>query len=490
MNKRQGAFSALKRMLLVIGIAAISTACSQPRTAASVLQAAQQTMGNPASIRYAGTGMNAAVGQALAVGQAWPRRDLTAYSRTIDYDKRASREELTYAQMVFGGQQQNTQVVGDKAWNVGASGPGPQVTGPVPRPEQAEERQLQIWLTPHGFIKGAMTAGNATLSAPEGASESVVSFTALGKYRIDGTIDANNVVTRVATTIANPLLGDTAVVANYSDYKDFDGVKFPSRIAVEQGGFPWWELNISEVTVNPGLDLPIPDAVASATVPPEQVASTKLAPGVWHLMGGSHHSVVVEFADHIAVIEAPLNEARSLAVMTEARRLVPDKPIRYLLTTHHHFDHTGGLRTYAAEGVTIVTHASNVPYLEKALVAPATVAPDAQSKAQKTPVFQAVSDTFELTDGKQKINVHATGGDAHTSEYTLIYLPGPRILVEADAYTPVPPDVPIRSLPPPSAGMKLDEEIKRLKLNVATIVPLHGLGAVPVAEFREFIGQR
>ena len=219
------------------------------------------------------------------------------------------------------------------------------------------------------------------------------------------------------------------------------------------------------------------------------MTSTKLAPGVWHLTGGSHHSLVVEFADNIAVIEAPLSEERSLAVMAEARKLVPNKPIRYLLTTHHHFDHTGGLRAYAAEGVTIVTHASNVSYFEKVLVAPATVVPDAQSKAQKTPLFQAVSDTFELTDGKQKINVYATGGDTHTNEYTLIYLPGPRILVEADAYSPGPADAPMPAMPPPNA-VKLGEEIARLKLNVATIAPIHGRGAVPIAEFRKFIGQK
>ncbi len=466
---------------LAIGVAVVSAACSQPKTAASVLQDAQTAMGNPTSIRYSGTGMNSFVGQALTAGQEWPRRDLTAYARTIDYDKRASREEMTFAQPVFGGQQQNTEVVGDKAWNLGPN-------GPVPQPATAEDRQLQIWLTPHGFVKGAIAAGNATLAPQaEGATTSVVSFTALGKYKLEGTLDASNMVTRVATTVANPVMGDTPVVANYSDYKDYNGVKFPGKIAIDQGGFPAWELAVSEVAANPGLELPVPDAVAAATIPPVQVTSTLLAPGVWHLTGGSHHSLVVEFADNIAVIEAPLTEERSLAVLAEARKLVPNKPVRYLLTTHHHFDHTGGLRTYAAEGVTIVTHASNVPYFEKVLVAPATVAPDAQSKAQKAPLFQAVTDTFELTDGKQRIAVYATAGDTHTNEYTLIYLPGPRILVEADAYSPGPVGTPVPPVPPPNA-VKLYEEIARLKLNVATIAPIHGRGAVPVAELRKFIG--
>ena len=166
--------------------------------------------------------------------------------------------------------------------------------------------------------------------------------------------------------------------------------------------------------------------------------STKLANGVWHVTGGSHHSVVVEFNDYIAVVEAPLDEERSLAVIAEAKKLVPNKPLRYVLTTHHHFDHTGGLRTYVAEGATVVTHQSNVPYFEKTLVAPATISPDAQSKAAKTPMLQGVSGKDIITDGKQTIEIYATAGDTHTNEYTLIYLPGPRILVEADAYSPGP----------------------------------------------------
>jgi glyoxylase-like metal-dependent hydrolase (beta-lactamase superfamily II) len=424
--------------------------------------------------------MNAFFGQALSAGEEWPRRDLSGYTRTINYDQRSAREELNFAQPTFGGQQQNTQVNGDKAWNVGPAGPVPQLA-------TAEERQLHIWLTPHGFLKGAAAAGNATLSETEGFS--VISFTALGKYTVNGTIDAQNHVTRVDTKIANPVMGDTDLVATYSDYRDFSGVQFPGRILVEQGGFPLWDLTITSVTPNAPLDLPVPDAVASATIPPVQTASTRLANGVWLVAGGSHHSVVVEFADYLAVAEAPLDEARSLAVIAEAKTLVPNKPIRYVLTTHHHFDHAGGLRTYVAEGATVVTHQSNVAYFEKTLTAPATLSPDAQSKAAAKPMLQGVSGKDIITDGKQTIEVYATAGDTHTNEYTLIYLPGPRILVEGDAWSPGPADAPVPAAPPPNA-VTLDDQIRALKLNVATIAPIHGRGAVPIAELRRFIGRR
>jgi glyoxylase-like metal-dependent hydrolase (beta-lactamase superfamily II) len=467
------------RFCIAAVLALTLAGCSRATTAASVLEDAQETMGNPNSIQFTATGMSAFFGQALTAGEAWPRRDMTSYTRTINYEQRSAREELNFAMPQFGGQQQNTQVNADKAWNVGPNGPVPQLAA-------AEERQLQIWLTPHGFIKGALASGNATLAEGEGAN--VVSFTALGKYKIDGTIDATNHVTRVATSVPNPVMGDTQVVATYSDYMDYGGVQFPRKIVVEQGGFPSWELNVTAVTPNAPLDLPVPENVQSATVPPVQVMLTGIAPGVWHVTGGSHHSVLVEFADYLAVVEAPLNEERSMAVIAAAKKQVPNKPIRYLITTHHHFDHSGGVRTYVNEGATIVTHQSNVPYFEKTVMMPATLVADLQGKSPKQGMFQGVADKFEITDGKQTIHVYATDGDTHTNEYTLVYLPGPRILVEGDAYSPGPADAPIPPMPPPNA-VKLYDDIQRLKLNVATIAPIHGRGAVPIAELRRFIGR-
>ena len=469
-----------KTWWLAAGLAFAVAGCSSQRDAASVLREAASAMGTVTSIQYSGTGMNAFFGQALTSGEAWPRRDLASYTRTINYEQRSARDELNFAQPVFGGQQQNAQVNGDKAWNMGPNGPAPQLA-------TADERQLHIWLTPHGFLKAAAAATDTMLTEGEGSS--TISFTALGKYKVQGTIDGQDHVTRVATQIPNPVLGDTDVIATYSEYRDFGGVQFPGKILIEQGGFPLWDLTINSVTPNAALDLPVPDAVASATIAPAQTMSTQLAPGVWHVRGGSHHSVVVAFDDYVAVAEAPLDEQRSLAVLAEAKKLVPDKPVRYVLTTHHHFDHIGGLRTYVAEGATIVTHQSNVAYLEKALIAPATISPDRQAKSQRMPMFQGVSDKYEITDGKQTIQVYATEGDTHTNEYTLIYLPRPRILVEGDAYSPGPPDAPPPATPPPNA-VALYDSLEKLKLNVATIAPIHGRGAVPMAELRKFIGRK
>src|SRR6187551_2136297 len=161
-----------KVLSLVVALALSLVGCSSPRDAASVLRDAQQAMGTVNSIQYSGTGMNAFFGQALTAGEEWPRRDMSSYTRTINYEQRSARDEMNFAQPTFGGQQQNTQVNGDKAWNVGPNGPAPQLA-------TAEERQVAIWLTPHGFLKGAASANDVVLSGTEGAS--VISYTAHGK---------------------------------------------------------------------------------------------------------------------------------------------------------------------------------------------------------------------------------------------------------------------------------------------------------------------
>ena len=103
-------------------------------------------------------------------------------------------------------------------------------------------------------------------------------------------------------------------------------------------------------------------------------------------------------------------------------------------------------------------------------------------------MFHGVADSYTLSDATQKIEVYATGGDAHTNEYTLVYLPAAKVLIEADAYSPGPAEAPPPATPPPNA-VKLLEEMQRLKLDVATIAPIHGRGPVSIAEFRKFVGK-
>jgi glyoxylase-like metal-dependent hydrolase (beta-lactamase superfamily II) len=475
----------MTKRLFCLAVSLSVTIAFASEDAKTVLENAQKAMGDVKTVQFSGTGMNAFFGQALSAGKEWPRRDLESFSEAYNLDQKSAKLELVFKNLaVFGGQRQNAEVNGDKAWAVAANG------NANPQLASAEERQLQIWMTPHGFLKAALASGNAIAKSKteNGKKVNIVSFTAMNKFKLEGTIASDGMVTRVQTKFPNPVLGDTDYSFTYADYKDFGGIKFPTKIVQSEGGFPVNEFTVVNVQPNVAVDIAVPAGVQTAAIPPVTVATTKIGDGVWFLGGGSHHSVVVEFDKFITVIEGPLSEERSLAVIAEAKKLVPNKPIKYLVSTHHHFDHSGGLRTYVAEGATIVTEASNKPYFGKTFMAAATIDPDAQSKAHKKPSLQAVTDKFVITDGKQTIEVYPTKGDQHTDELMVAYILPAKILVEADSYSPGPPNAPPPNPVPPNA-LVLYDNIQRLKLEPVTVVGIHGRGPVPVAEFLKFVGK-
>jgi glyoxylase-like metal-dependent hydrolase (beta-lactamase superfamily II) len=463
------------------GLAIALAGAALAQDAKTVLQDAAKAMGSPKTIVYGGTGFNGFFGQAVQPGFSWPQRELTGYTRSINYEQKSAKEEFVFKEQVFGGQRQNNWVNGDKAWAVGPNGPNPQLAA-------AEDRQLQILLTPHGFLQAALAASDVTAKgkSERGKKVTVVSFTALGKYKIHGTIDAN-LVTEVATTVPNPLLGDMEIVCTYSGYKDFSGVKFPAKIKQTQAGGAVADLTIAEVMPNASVDLPVPAPVQNAPAPkPAPAVGEKLADGVW-LVPTSHNSLVIEFKDFITVIEAPLTVERSLAVIAEAKRLVPNKPIKYLFSTHHHFDHSGGLRAYVAEGATIVTADVNKAYYEQLFKRKAIMAPDVLSKNPRKPSIIGVKDKYVITDGAQTLEMYTTQGDGHSGELMIGYLPKPKILVEADSYSPQGPNAPVVTPPAPNA-LVLYDNLQRLKLSVDQIVPIHGR-PVPYADFPKAVGK-
>ena len=228
------------------------------------------------------------------------------------------------------------------------------------------------------------------------------------------------------------------------------------------------------------------------TIPPVRVEAQKLADGVYSMGGGSHHSVAVEFRDFVAVVEAPLNEERSLAVIAEIRKLIPGKTIDYVVNTHHHFDHSGGLRTYVhEEGSTIVTHRGNRDFYGQELLslkAQRTLQPDRLSlyppeEAAEGYRFETVVEKYTLSDGTRTMDVHHVQGLNHVEGMLIAYLPKEKIVIEADMYTRRPPGRP-RS-PPTAAAKTFLNNVRRLKLDVSTIVPIHG----PIMPWADFVQQ-
>ena len=505
----------LKRIGLLVAVVLLAAgpATAQDADAQAALRAAADTMGvtDMMSIRYSGSGWVGAVGQNASPDQDWPRFELAEYTRTIDFETSSSTEEMVIRQgdyparggggaPIQGDRIRNWMVRGEHAWN-GA------VDRVIPVPQSAERRLLEIFLTPHGFLKGAMAGDPIAIRRNEyGQRVTVISYIALGKYRINGTITEDNVIERVQTWMPSPVVGDMYYETVYTNYQDVGGgMMFPmnwhqhqdyddgaNEPNVSGGDHSFGLTTIDDVQVNvAGAALTVPDAVRTAAVPPLRVESEVVADGVWLVGGGSHNSVAVELGDSVAVIEAPLNEARSLAVINEVMRLVPNKPIRFIVTTHHHWDHIGGLRAYVHEGATVITYAGNHPYYQEVLRAGLWVLePDRLSlhppeEWSEGYIFETVREKYVLGNATRLVELHHVQGLAHAAGMLIAYLPNEKLLIEADLYTPPGPGRPLPATPSASSRT-LYRNVERLGLDVETIVPIHGRPA-PMSEFVEFI---
>lgn len=502
-----------------------------------LLDAAARAIGADAlqCVTISGTAYGGAVGQQreAAWNVDWPRIDALAnYTRTMNWDARAMMETfdrkpgLSPAAWKYGvgwidgPLQQNPRqtfvVSGKHAWHM--DGPGKPVAVP---PDLAEIYQLEMWLNPHGFLKAARLPGanpKATWrwelgemgrDGPEvrPAKVHVVSITFDGKYRIDATINTQHLLQRIHTWVASPVLGDMNYEHEFTSdsYVDLgNGMRFPTGWHSHQG----WDDNYGAQNVTAGHNAfggtlgdvranqcplaPDPPAGVRQAAFPVRVETTKLADGVYLLAGGSHNSVAVEFKDMIAVYEAPLDEDRSLAVIDAIVRLIPTKPIRWVINSHQHFDHAGGLRTYMHIGATIVTHWKNYDFYRRDVLnyAPRTIKPDMLSLWPPTELaegyyYEAIRENYIISDGTRNLNVHYVNPLQHTEGMLIAYLPKEKLLFEADLVDTNQP----RAATPTRDQAAFHAAVTKLGLDVAQIVPVHG-APMSWAEFARTLSMR
>ncbi|HVG05669.1 MAG TPA: MBL fold metallo-hydrolase [Burkholderiaceae bacterium] len=467
-----------------IAVAAVLLGCQSAGTqdAATTLKRASDAMGatNLKSIRYTAEGTGYTFGQAFKPGMPWPKITLHSQIRTINYDTASMRDEVTLSRAEprggggypLAGQQRNDQFVsGVHAWNQAAA-------GPVPGPRFIADRTHQLWITPHGAVKAAIK-NNATH-----AGQSAVTFTEPNRFIATVFFNADSLVERVESRAPDAVLGETTVVTTYSDYRDFGGVKFPMRIQQTQSGAPVLDVVVKEVQPNAAADIQLPDAVRTAT---ERVTVEKVADGIWFIAGATHNSVAIEMKDHIVMVEAPLFDGRTLPVIEQVKQLAPGKPIRYVINSHEHFDHAGGLRAAAAEGATIVAHGASKSYLEKAFATPNKINPDRLTQSGRKAQVLAVTDKLVMNDGARTLEIHSIRDSVHSDAFLMVYLPKEKLLIEADAYTPSPPNTPPPAQPNAN-NVNLVENIERLKLSIDRILPLHGR-VVPLSELYTAVGK-
>lgn len=461
--------------------------CAQPTPEQDIIAEAASALGGrdallaATSLMLEGHGTNGNLGQDMtpeATGQTF---EVTAYTRVVDLTAERMRVEQTRTPnfTYFQGQAPQKQVQGvdgDIGYNLAPNGTATRTPEPV-----ARDRRDDIYHHPLTLVRAALDPAARLVNPRTVGNERVIDVTTAKGQTFTLAVDgASSLPTRVASMRDNANLGDVLVETTFADYQDVSGLKLPSHLVTRTDGYPTADLRLTRQAVDGGGDLAAPAAAASAPpgVPSATVAVTELAKGVWLLAGQSHHSVLVEFADHLALIEAPQNDARALAVIAKARELRPGKPLTHVVATHHHFDHSGGIRAAVAEGLTVVARKNSEVFYRDAIGRSHTIVQDALAKSPQPLTIDAIERDTELKDAAMTVLLLTVDGSPHGDTMLMAYFPKERLLVEADVYSPA------AAVHPFAANLL--ENVKKRKLRVDRIVPLHGT-VVPFGDLEKAV---
>jgi glyoxylase-like metal-dependent hydrolase (beta-lactamase superfamily II) len=305
-----------------------------------------------------------------------------------------------------------------------------------------------------------------------------------------------NLLTRYDYLYADPIVGDSVIAQLYPGYRTVGKVKVPTgRILFNSGGVVQ-ETEYTEVLLNtrPAESVfEVPQGFEKLSAPPATPpppAVSKLADDVYLLQGlagGTHNTLFVAFNDYILVFEAPeqiLFGNNSALALSKIKETVPGKPIKYLVLTHHHSDHTGGFREYAMEGATIVTTAGNKGFLQKAATTQSSLLPNASSLKLAIETVDNKKRVFQ--DDKHVLELYDVGPNPHANEMLVAYLPKEKILFQGDLLNAAANGtIPIAQ----DATVSFAEKLKQLGLNVEKIVGVHGRPAT-LEELRTAVEKR
>jgi glyoxylase-like metal-dependent hydrolase (beta-lactamase superfamily II) len=415
---------------------------------------------------------------------------LTGYKQAIDVAGARSLVEQTRTPNTpnFAGQapaRQAQGIDGEVAYNVAANGN----RTPIANEVTVAARRANIYHHPLTIVRAALDPAAMVANARTEGNETLVDVTTASGVRLRLGLDAmTGLPTRVTSTTAGEnILGDVDIETSFANYRDVNGLKLPARLERKTDRFRDFAINVATVVDGETGDLAAPAGARAAPVAAAAERSTvaveEIAKGIWHLTGTTHHSVLVEFADHLTLIEAP-NEDRALGIFARAKELRPGKPLTTLINTHHHFDHSAGVRAAVSEGLTIVTHRSNAAFYEAAVKRPRTILPDTLSQNPNPPALKLVTVDEEMTleDEMMTLVMYRIANNTHADNNLMIHFPRERLLVQADIFMPRDP----RTLGHAPWVSNLRDNIEARKLAIDRHVPLHGR-IVPHSEFLQVV---
>jgi len=421
------------------------------------------------SMAVEGEGDAPMLGQSTMPDSEQPRWKVTEYRRTTDFaNDRTDMQQVRTVQFLFAGpgvQRQHQVLDGTVAFDLSADGMARRV-GAL----QAKDRRTEMLQHPIAAVRAALDEGT-TLSnrRSEGDNDLIDVKTLKGDVLTLAASRATHLPVSVTTRSSNDNLGDVAVVTTFADYEEVSGLKMPRTVTTRVDKYLQLDLKISRNAVDVDPVPAAPDAVKSAAVPEPPAITVAVEPvtkGVWWLAGsGNHRSIVLEFDDHLLLFEVPLNEARSKAVIDAARALSP-KPLTHAVVTHHHFDHSGGLRVAVAEGLTIITQRGSEAFFKDLLARPWTIEPDALARSPKEAKFEFVDDTLTLKDKSMELRLYHLLDNPREGTNLFGYIPRDKLLLQADLYD--------NTWNQHLWGQNVLDNIKRRGLAVDRDIPVHG----------------
>lgn len=445
------AVARLAAMAAVVAAATLLGGCASlfssgtPREPAAIIRQSEAALGSAEmkTLVFRGRGLSAAVGQAPSPEEHWPVRQMRSFSRAMNFDERAYREDF-----IRGPATAVEDVDTDTP-----TPPGPQpgetrgvvlarqafswdVVGVAVAPSQTswQSRMHDLWLsTPQGAMKAAARHGARAGRRFEGLRWlDTLSFEVPGQFSATLLLGSDGLVRRIESVLPEPLLGDVAVRTDFSDYRPRGGLNFPHRIVQHHDDVLVLDVQVRGVTLNEPLEITVPENVRTSGNAP---AVEFLSDGLWLLAGGTHHSMLIEQATELVLVEAPLDDERGRALVAAARRLVDNKPLGKVVASHHHLDQIGGLRVLAGAGATVLISRQAQPWLQAVLQRPLARRPDPLLERQQPLRLEAVAALRVLDDPQRPIEVHAVRNSPHAQGMLMVWLPRERLLIHAEADT-------------------------------------------------------
>ena len=294
------------------------------------------------------------------------------------------------------------------------------------------------------------------------------------------------------TLTDDPVLGDRVTRTAFTRWQDAGGVLFPRQVDIEVNNRLQTQNVATAVNANPELPdtmFAIPDSIAARaqrsdpTPPPVVVTLVELAPNVWRAEGGTHHSLIVDQGTRLLVVEAPLSALRMEAMLDTLRSRFPGKAVGLVINTHHHWDHSGGLRAVLAAGVPVVTQARNVSFVRSIATARKTIRPDILSRRlgparPPLPAISGVEDSLVIGRGDGQVVAYRFP-TVHAEGMLAVYVPSARILFQSDI---------VNATPPPAAGSaELVRFVKARGVVVERVAGGHGV-VLPWADVKHAAG--